>query len=243
MGVTSLRFGEHFDSYRDYLLVITELEVGQPGLNQIYVDVPFRNGSLDFTDLYGASSYTDRTIKVKFQTSRIAELRTSEIYGMYDSVVSEIYGTGLQSLEIDNIEGVFTGRCVSISPVTLLEIDGQIEVEFRCQPFRISKEYIGCTDVWNEFYPFSQHVFSECMHEDVDGEIQARLFNNSVIPIRPVIEVKKQPVVVTQNGASKTYVPGIHEETHLVLKKGVWNDITIQSNGGSIHFKWKRVFI
>lgn len=243
MAVSSLKFGDYFDSYRDYLLVITELEIGQPELHQTYIDIPFRNGSLDFTDLYGASSYSDRIIKVKLQTSRIAELKTSEVYGMYDSIINEIYGVGIKTLEIDNIEGVFTGRCISVSPVTLFQYGGQMEVEFRCHPFRTSKDYIGCTDFWNEFYPFSQHVFSDCEHYHITGQIDARLFNNSVIPIRPVIEVTNQSVTVTQGASSHTYSVGIHDNTHIVLQPNVWNDLIIQSNGGSIHFKWKRVFI
>lgn len=242
MTVANLRFG-NFNSYQDYLLNISELEIGQPELHQKYIDIPFRNGSLDFTDLYGASSYSDRVIRVKFQTSLIATLTTSEVYGMYDSIVSEIFGVGIQELEIDNIEGVFTGRCISISPVTLFQYGGEIEVQFRCKPFRISKDYVGCTDIWDEFYPFNQHVFSDCEHHNVTSEINARLWNNSVVPIRPVIVVTDQPVTVTQHGASQTYTIGTHENTHIVLQSNQWNDVIINSNGGSIHFKWKRIFI
>ena len=242
MTVANLRFG-NFNSYQDYLLNISELEIGQPELHQKYIDIPFRNGSLDFTDLYGASSYSDRIIRVKFQTSLIATITTSEVYGMYDSIVSEIFGVGIQELEIDNIEGVFTGRCISISPVTLFQYGGEIEVQFRCNPFRVSKDYVGCTDIWDEFYPFNQHVFSDCEHDNVTSEINARLFNNSVVPIRPVIVVTDQPVTVTQGNSTQTYDVGTHENTHIVLQSNQWNDVKINSNGGSIHFKWKRIFI
>lgn len=242
MTVANLRFG-NFNSYQDYLLTISELEVGQPELHQLYIDIPFRNGSLDFTDLYGASSYSDRYITVKFRTSLIAELKTAEIYGMYDSIVSEIFGVGIQELEIDNIEGVFTGRCISVSPVTLFQYGGEIEAQFRCNPFRVSKDYVGCTDIWDEFYPFNLHVFSDCEHHNVTSEIHARLWNNSVVAMRPVIEVMDAPVMVTQNGVSQVYNAGTHENTHVILQPNQWNDVTINSNGGSIHFKWKRIFI
>lgn len=242
MTVANLRFGD-FNSHRDYLLNISSLEIGQPELHQKYIDIPFRNGSLDFTDLYGLSSYSDRIITVKFQTSIIAELKTAEIYAMYDSIIGEIYGSGINELEIDNIEGVFTGRVISVSPVSLFEYGGEIEVQFRCNPFRVSKEYVGCNDIWDTFYPFNMHVFSDCVHDNVTSEIVARLFNNSVIPIRPVIVVIDQPVTVTQGNNSKTYDVGEHENTHLLLSPMVWNEVKINSNGGSIRFKWKRIFI
>ena len=238
----NLRFG-NFNSYTDYLLHIADLEIGQPALNQIYVDVPYRNGSIDFTDLYGVSSYQDRIIKVKFQTSILPDLTTPEIYGMYDSIIGEIYGTGIHELEIDYIDGIFTGRVVSVSPVELFQYGGEIDVEFRCNPFRISKEYIGCTDIWDDFYPFNRHVFSDCMHDNVTSEITARLYNNSPVNIVPVINVIDKPVTVTQGTSSKTYEVGEHENTHIILYPNQWNDVKINSEGGSIRFKWRRIFI
>ena len=71
----------------------------------------------------------------------------------------------------------------------------------------------------------------------------ARLFNNSVVPIRPVIVVIDKPVTVTQGNVSQTYDVGTHENTHIVMQPMVWNDVKINSNGGSIRFKWKRIFI
>lgn len=242
MVVANLKFGD-FNSYRDYLLHISDIEIGQPELHQKYVDIPFRNGSLDFTDLYGLSSYSDRIITVKFQNSVIAELKTSEVYAMYDSIVAEIYGTGVRELEIDNIEGIFTGRVISVSPVSLFEYGGEMEVKFRCNPFRISKDYVGCNDIWDTFYPFNLHIFNECAHDNVTSEITAKLFSNSVVPIRPVIVVMDQPVTVTQGNSSKTYDVGTHEDTHLLIQPNVWNEIKINSNGGSIRIKWKRIFI
>lgn len=240
--VANLRFG-NFNSYQDYLLHISELEVGQPELHTRYIDIPFRNGSLDFTDIYGLSSFSDRFINVTFQTSIISQLKTDEIYAMYDSIIADIYGTGTDEIQIDNIEGVFIGRVVSVSPVSLFEHGGQIQVQFRCNPFRISKEYVGCNDIWDTFYPFNQHVFSDCMHDNVTSEIDARLFNNSVIPIHPVIVVMDAPVTVTQGNVSKTYDVGTHDDTHVLMKPMTWTDISINSNGGSIRFKWKRIFI
>ena len=242
MKVANLRFG-NFNSYQDYLLTIAELEIGQPELHQIFVDIPFRNGSIDLTDLHGASSYSDRYITVKFQTSLLAQLKTGDIYAMYDSIVSEIYGTGVQELEIDNIEGIFTGRVVSVSPVSLFEYGGEITVQFRCNPFRISKEYIGCNDIWDTFTPFNSHIFNECMHDNVRTKITARLFNNSAVAIRPVIVVLDHPITVVQNGVSKTYDVGTHEDTHVIIQPNVWNPVDIHGNGGSIRFKWKRIFI
>ena len=242
MNIANLRFGD-FNSYQDYLLHISELEIEQPALNQIYVDIPYRNGSIDFTDLYGVSSYQDRIVRVKFQTSIISELKTDEIYGMYDSIIGEIYGTGVKELEIDNIDGIFTGRVVSVSPVSLFQYGGEIEVEFRCNPFRVSKEYVGCTDIWDEFYPFNRHVFSDCMHDNVTSEIKARLFNNSPVIISPVLTVIDKPVTVTQGSSSHTYDVGTHETTHVLMQPHQWNEVTINSNGGSIRFKWKRIFI
>lgn len=242
MEVANLRFGD-FNSHRDYLLNIADLEIGQPELHQKYVDIPFRNGSLDFTDLYGLSSYSDRYITVKFQTSVIAELKTSEVYAMYDSIIADIYGVGVRELEIDNIEGIFTGRVVSVSPVSLFQYGGEIEVQFRCNPFRVSKDYVGCNDLWDTFYPFNLHIFNECAHDQVTSEITAKLFSNSVVPIRPVIDVRDHPFTVEQNGVKKEYGVGVHEDTHLLLIPSVWNEVKINSNGGSIRFKWKRIFI
>ena len=48
MEVANLRFGD-FNSHRDYLLNIADLEIGQPELHQKYVDTmvkPYNNGLL-----------------------------------------------------------------------------------------------------------------------------------------------------------------------------------------------------
>ena len=239
----NLRFGD-FNSLHDYGLLITDWEIGMPELKTVYVDIPYRSGSFDFTDIYGSSAYTDRVIKVTFQIDKLAHLHMSEIYGVYDSVVSEILGAGIKELELDFVEGIFTGRCTKVSPVSVFDLTGSIEVEWTCNPFRVSKEYIGCTDIWNEFYPFSLHVFSDCEHENFTGTADIRLWNNSAIDVTPVIIVEKAPFTITQNGVSHTFTIGTHEIHGITLKPSRWNEMQIQCNGvGNLFFKWKRVYI
>ncbi len=51
--------------YDDYDFIMTSLDVDYPKLNRITQTVPYFNGTYDFTNLYGSSTWSERVITVR----------------------------------------------------------------------------------------------------------------------------------------------------------------------------------
>lgn len=124
--------GEH--SLDDYGWKLVGRDETPPALRTVKVEVPYSNGALDYTGVYGDAFYGERAIAYKFKRvfSSVEECMegarefTEWLLGIYraefhDGMFSEFH---------------FTGSCVSATPShTMSGMVAYVDATFECYPF------------------------------------------------------------------------------------------------------------
>lgn len=235
----NFRYGD-INSYHDYYLYIEDMEIGQPELNSIYVNVPYSNVALDFTDIYG-STYSDRTIKITLSNDIYPSLTRTELNAIYDAYVNDIRGkTGKQEIKIDTVSGVFKGRVVNVSALTYVDYRIKFTIEITCDPFRTADVDTNLCEIWDDINRFSTYTFSDydCTIE-INGRNDIVINTNSITDVECVITVSDNPLTIIEDGVEYSFAIGTSK---FKLSKGD-NDLTLIGDNSKISMKWKKVYV
>lgn len=76
------------NSWLDYKVIFDSFTNTPPEPNLMYIDVPYRNGSLDETDYFGDITYKDRTLSMTFLIPDITE----DLHGVYSRILNDLHG-------------------------------------------------------------------------------------------------------------------------------------------------------
>lgn len=217
------------------------MEIGQPELNSIYVSVPYSNVILDYTDIYGPSTYSARTIKITLSNSLYPNLTRTELNAIYDAYVNDIRTKiGKQEIKIDSVSGVFKGRVVKVSEVSYVDYRIKFTVELSCDPFRTAEEYTNLCDIWDDINQFSGHNFSDsdCTIE-INGRNNVVINSNSITDVDCIVTVTDNPLTIIKDNVEYLFNVG---ESHFNLSKGN-NNLTLIGNKSKLSMKWKKVYV
>lgn len=236
----NFRYGD-INSYHDYYLYIEDMEIGQPELNSIYVNVPYSNVALDFTDIYGSSTYSDRTIKITLSNDLYPSLTRTELNAIYDAYVNDIRGkVGKQEIKIDTVSGVFKGRVVNVSALTYVDYRIKFTIEITCDPFRMADVDTNLCEIWDDINRFSAYKFSDydCTIE-INGQNDIVINTNSITDVECVITVSDNPLTIIEDGVEYSFAIGTSK---FKLSKGD-NDLTLIGDNSKISMRWKKVYV
>lgn len=236
----NFRYGD-INSYHDYYLYIEDMEIGQPELNSIYVNVPYSNVALDFTDIYGSSTYSDRTIKITLSNDLYPSLTRTELNAIYDAYVNDIrVKTGKQEIKIDTVSGVFKGRVVNVSALSYVDYRIKFTIEITCEPFRTADVDTNLCEIWDDINQFSAYTFSDydCTIE-INGRNDIVINTNSITDVECVITVSDNPMTIIKGGVEYSFAIGMSK---FKLSKGD-NDLTLIGDNSKISMRWKKVYV
>lgn len=236
----NFRYGD-INSYHDYYLYIEDMEIGQPELNSIYVSVPYSNATLDFTDIYGSSTYSDRTIKITLSNDLYPNLTRTELNAIYDAYVNDIRGkVGKQEIKIDTVSGTFKGRVVKVSALAYVDYRIKFTIEITCDPFRTADVDTNLCEIWDDINQFSAYTFSnhDCTVE-INGRNNITINTNSVTDVECVIAISDNPLTIIKDGVEYPLAIG---ESKFKLSKGD-NDLTLVGDSSKISMKWRRLYV
>ena len=225
--------GKH--SYKDFGLKIVSKEIGNPEANLIFEEVPYMNGSYDFSVLYDEISYKERTLQYEFwvikedkQRMNILKiqlmnwLKASEKKKLIDDAIPGFYFMA----QVQNIEFTEENRI------------GYITITFTAYPFKIRTANEGQIP-WDDFI-FPLDVMQRCKF-DILGQQEIRIYNEGSRKITPKIEASID-FDLLKGGRSYLVQTGTTEDPRFKLDTGE-NILTVVSRdiaNGTIEFIFTR---
>jgi len=129
-GVT---FGNK-NSVTDWDLLMTAKTIGEAVPKTKYVEIPGRDGALDFTESTGEVKYSDRTLTFRFEL-----LNPSSFWETQRKIVNHLNGRKLKIILDQDPNYYFYGRC-KVANDNLIKNLGEFNIECICDPYKYKKE-------------------------------------------------------------------------------------------------------
>lgn len=129
--------GEH--SLDDYGWKLIERKETPPKLRTVKVQVPYSNGSLDYTGVYGDAFYDERAITYKFQREFMSVADCMEGIREFSEWLEGIYNTDFHDSMFEEFH--FTGSCTGVSTEHAASgVLAKVEASFECYPFMVADD-------------------------------------------------------------------------------------------------------
>ena len=220
-------------SFNDFgLKRFNSKEHKSPNKNKIYENIPFMNGTYDFSNIYGSCNYSDRELNYSF----LIEVENEEVMN-YKKIAIEnwLLGTNSKSILIDeDLKGYYyMAECTEVNFDNYYNF-GLIDVTFNAYPFKIGESYEG-NNLWDSFN-FELDVLQDTKFT-VNGTSNVSIYNSSIIDIEPEI-VASSSFEITLDGKKYAVEAGTSKDYRFKLRKGN-NNLTLKGNG-TIEFRFRK---
>lgn len=205
-------------------------EVGFPEKNKVLVDIPYSNTPIDYSELYGIQTFSQRTLMYRFKIERDHSYEV--VYRKWTEVVNWLTAKSGQHPLYDDYMNRFYYLAELVQSPSYEEFvnHGELQLTFTAYPFRIDSSPEG-NDIWDEFdFEFDVAINTKF---DVRGTKEVFLINNGTNTIRPRI-ITNANITIEHNNRVYEFPSGSHERHRLYLDVG---EQTLKVNGiGSVEF-------
>lgn len=115
----------------EYGLILASVEVSSPDTKTTYIEVPFSDGSLDYTEYFGEPRYKDRTITMNFLS-----MTKWEDHSVLDSVLkNELHGKQMNIIFDDDMDYYWNGR-ISVGTWTYYKGISKVSITATVDPYK-----------------------------------------------------------------------------------------------------------
>lgn len=205
----------NFHSEQDLKMYMTDFSVSPPEVRTAYVDVPFRDGLLDFTTALtgGITRYQNRTVTASFVTRDTAENGWRE---RYHTCINALHGRKEKLIFDYDPDYYYLGR-IACDASKNDQLIGAVTLTADCDPYKYKLNPTVC-------------------EYDVSGTLTITL-QNEMRPSTPTIttDAEMQLVWGASGENSLTLDAGTHRYTGLLLLEGD-NEFTVNGTG---HIKFE----
>lgn len=222
------------NSYKDFELILEKKTIVTPSKKKIKVDVPFMNGSYDFSTIgsNGEIIYNQREISVSFL---MKVDNVVDAHARYSFVMQWLEDIKQNRLIFSDIADYYFMAEVE-EGVNFEQISNhltRLQVKFVADPFKISVNYVG-SDIWDTFN-FLEDI-TQFTDYDVAGTKTVKIYNAGR---KTSIEiVASSNFKLTYDSIIYNVVKGANNLQNLKLKNG-YNDIIIEGTG-NIKFNFRK---
>lgn len=218
-------------SFDDFGLWIIDKQIDPPSKKRITSSIPYMNGVYDFSQIYGETTYEERSLQYVFEivedTKEMLNIKKIE-------AINWLMSDGKCYLYDDAIPGFkFFAECVDIS-FSEEGTRGKLTAKFNAYPFKISTLQDG-HDIWDEFN-FELDIVQDTKFE-IENIKNIQLYNNGAIGINPIVVCSNDMEIIKGTTTFK-FKAGESKSWSFKLDKGL-NDLTIKGTG-TIEFKWSK---
>ena len=213
-------------SYRDFGLILRRPDVTIPEPQTNFIEIPFRDGSLDLTAPFGEDyvSYKDRYLYIPLTDLDYVR----DVGAKFDRLARVIQGKRKKIILDKDPTYYYIGRCTNFSDVEVEGLTGTTTVTFRVDPYRYS--IYGANDRWKwDPFNFLTDMAIDAGSYPVNGTLTKviQVGENDVIP---TITVDSD---MTLEFEGKTYQlhSGTIRNYDIRLKGGKDNVLVFKGNG------------
>lgn len=218
-------------SFNDFGITIKSKKIGNPKKNKIKEEVPFMNGSYDFSILYWEQTYSERTLEYTFNLNSKNKIEMN-IRKM--KVLEWLNDGGKQPLYDDTIPGFYFIAEVEDNDFREEGSNGELTVKFSAYPYKIASVNEG-HDIWDEFN--FELDYAQDTKFNVENQKRIDIYNLGSSRITPTVKTTSTFDVIKGDITYK-FNPGVTTDWRFILEKGL-NTMVIRG-GGSIEFIFKR---
>ena len=213
-------------NYNDFGLIMESKSIQPPSKKKIKVDVPFMNGSYDFSTVgsNGELTYTERSIKLVLVLPTLSKQR---LHTLYSEVLEWLQDTGQNKIIFDDIpDYYFMGEIEDSSSFEEIVVCGKLTVTFICEPFKIGTSIEGTNQLWDTFNFETDYLQNTDF--DVVGSKNIIIYNTGR-STSPMISASVA-MSVTINGTTFSLYQGDNVDYRFKFKNGA-NTIVATGNG------------
>lgn len=218
-------------SYRDFGLTIKSKKIGSPKKKKIKEEIPFMNGSYDYSLLYGEQTYSERSLEYTFNlnaSNKIAmNVKKTQVLEWLNNGVKE-------ALYDDAIPGFYFMAEVEDDDFSEDGKFGELTVKFTAYPFMIAKNYEG-SDIWDDFN--FELDYAQDTKFAVEGEKEIEIYNLGTNRATPTVKSNSNFDVIQGNITYK-FTAGITTDWRFMFEKGL-NKLTLKGTG-TIEFIFRK---
>jgi len=227
---------DNIDLYKEYKILPESRSIGNPDKKKILEEIPFSNKVLDFSELYGEQTYSERTIS--YVLNLIGTQSTEQSAYFLQTVMTNLLMDKQQFRLYDDIfpNYYFLAEVRGGTSFAENSYAGKLQVDFICYPFKIKTAKEG-SQLWDDYSILDYYQETSF---SVNGTKTIKLMNNGISSVIPKVTASSS-MVVTKENTTITFPIGTNESYDLVIDKGM-NYLTITGNG-TIDFEFHKEMI
>jgi hypothetical protein len=218
MALRSFEF-DGKDLYKDFGCYIDSVTESPPEKNSYKATIPYRHGTIDFSELYGEPTFADRelvyTVDVVEDDEESLELAKMELENwLLTAPRGNIYDSALPDWH-------FVGTCTGIEEMDEVE-KNSLTITFECYPFRVKNIPEGDI-IWDSFC-FLTDVWNELNYEvSGDAAVEAEIFNQGGNSQYASISVSGE-ITIKFEGIESKWISGNYNDVFLMKPgKNIFN--------------------
>lgn len=224
------------DLYKEYKILPESRSISNPDKKKILEEIPFSNKVLDFSELYGEQTYSERT--VSYVLNLIGTQSTEQSAYYLQTVMTNLLMDKQQFRLYDDIFPgyYFLAEVRGGTSFTENSYAGKLQVDFICYPFKIKTAKEGSL-YWDDYSVLDYYQESSY---SISGTKTIELMNNGIASVVPKVTASSS-MIVKKGNTTITFPTGTNESDSFVIDKGM-NYLTVTGNG-TIDFEFHKEMI
>ena len=216
IGINQIFFGDK-GTYSDYGLLMTGRTIGTPTLKKQQLDIPFRDGLLDYTQSNGRTYYGNRTLEFSFKL-----IDPDRFYRVHSDISNYLHGQYMKVSILEDPSYYFYGMC-SVADLEVSKALGQIQITVDAEPYRYSKAEPNADIRWDDVN-FETTYFRYIGTLTISDSYQLIIQKGgiAVVPTITVTSISSETLTVRSSRNSRTYT--------LVTGRNRFPDMTVCGN-------------
>lgn len=216
IGINQILFGDK-GTYDDFGLLMTGRSIGAPSLKKKQLNIPFRDGVLDYTQSNGRTFFDNRKLAFDFKL-----IDPDKFYIAYSALAEHVHGQYMQVTIPDDPSYYYYGIC-EVSDLSVSKALGRITVSVDAEPYKYSKSSPQDLIKWDDVN-FETTVFRYIGPISITDRYTVTIPRGGVpvIPVFTVSNIQSESLRLLSFGNLQDYI----------LRTGVnrFSDLTVCGN-------------
>lgn len=227
---------DEIDLFKEYGVNVDSRSIGNPDKNKILEEIPFSNKLLDFSELYGEQTYTERPISYVLNLIGTQPTRESAYY--LQTIMTNLL---MEKQQFKLYDDIFPGYyfLAEVREGTAFEpivYAGKLQVNMTAYPYKIKEAREG-SPYWDDYSELDYYQESTYT---INESKTIELMNNGMASVVPKVTCSA-PMMVKKDNVQISFPKGTNESLDFVINKGM-NHLTVTGNG-TIDFEFHKELI
>lgn len=199
IGINEIKF-DNKSTYTDFGLLMIDRTIGEAPVKKKMLDVPWRDGRLNYTRSQGKAFYDNRAIEFSFKL-----IDPDNFYTVYSNVAEYLHGQYRRVTIPEDPSYYYYGLC-EVSDMEVSKILGKITISVDAEPYKYSKESAQEEIAWDDVN-FETTVFRYIGSLEVSGSAQTVIQSGGkdVVPVFNVSAITSNTFTVKSSRNNRTY--------------------------------------